>query len=72
MDWYTDHVVFSIDGTMYQTVPTDPLGGSQILNQPFYILLNVAVGGDWPGSPDGNTPFPQQMNVQYVHVYQHI
>ena len=35
-----------------------------------YSLFNVAVGGRWPGSPDGNTVFPQQMLVDYIRVYQ--
>ena len=34
------------------------------------LLLDVAVGGNWPGSPDGSTSFPQQMRVDYVRVYQ--
>jgi beta-glucanase (GH16 family) len=40
------------------------------IHQPFFILLNVAVGGDWPGSPDATTSFPQEMLVDYVRVYQ--
>jgi hypothetical protein len=39
-------------------------------NQYFYFIMNVAVGGNWPGSPDGTTVFPQQMQVDYVRVYQ--
>ena len=38
-------------------------------DQPFYILLNVAVGGNWPGAPDGNTRFPVSMEVDYVRVF---
>jgi beta-glucanase (GH16 family) len=36
---------------------------------PFYLLLNVAVGGQWPGSPDASTVFPQTMMVDYIRVY---
>jgi beta-glucanase (GH16 family) len=36
---------------------------------PGFIILNLAVGGDWPGSPDAGTPFPSQMLVDYVRVY---
>ena len=39
-------------------------------SQPFFLLLNLAVGGDWPGNPDATTQFPQQMLVDYVRVYQ--
>jgi len=38
-------------------------------NQRFHLLINVAVGGDWPGSPDNTTIFPQDMEVDYVRVY---
>ena len=37
-------------------------------NKPFFLILNLAVGGYWPGDPDGNTSFPQQLVVDYVHV----
>ena len=38
-------------------------------DQPFHILLNVAVGGSWPGPPDSSTTFPQEMLVDYVRVF---
>ncbi len=41
-----------------------------VFDHPFFIVLNVAVGGDWPGSPDATTVFPQTMLVDYVRVYQ--
>ncbi len=37
--------------------------------QSSYILLNLAIGGDWPGPPDSSTPFPSEMLVDYVRVY---
>jgi beta-glucanase (GH16 family) len=40
-----------------------------VFDHPFYLLLNVAVGGDWPGAPDATTIFPQTMMVDYVRVY---
>jgi hypothetical protein len=40
------------------------------LQQNFFLILNVAVGGNWPGSPDGTTVFPQSMYVDYVRVFQ--
>ena len=39
-------------------------------NDPFFFIFNVAVGGNWPGSPDDCTLFPQFMAVDYVRVYQ--
>ena len=43
---------------------------AQIFQNPFYFLLNVAVGGNWPGYPDSSTPFPAVMEVQYIRVYE--
>jgi beta-glucanase (GH16 family) len=44
--------------------------GPWIFDHPFYIILNLAVGADFPGPIDATTPFPSQMLVDYVHVYQ--
>ena len=41
-------------------------------NQRFHLLINIAVGGDWPGSPDETTSFPTEMKIDYVRVYQKI
>jgi beta-glucanase (GH16 family) len=78
MDWYTDHITFSVDGHPYvdennqaKSIDTASRGGDQVFNQPFFILLNFAIGGDWPGNADSSTSFPQQMNVNFVRVYQH-
>jgi beta-glucanase (GH16 family) len=46
-----------------------PAGTSWVFDHPFFIILNVAVGGGWPGNPDATTVFPQQMQVDYVRVY---
>jgi len=40
-----------------------------VFQHPFFIILNVAVGGRWVGSPDASTTFPQTMLVDYVRVY---
>ena len=44
--------------------------GAWAFDQPFYLLLNVAVGGNWPGPPSSSTAWPQQMVVDWVRVYQ--
>ena len=44
-------------------------GSPWVFDHPFFLILNVAVGGDWPGSPENTTQFPQQMLVDYVRVY---
>ncbi len=44
--------------------------GMWVFDHPFFLLLNVAVGGNWPGNPDDTTTFPQTLLVDYVRVYQ--
>src|SRR5690606_37153158 len=46
--------------------------GPWVFDQPFFLLLNVAVGGGWPGSPDAGSTFPQRMYVDWVRVHQHV
>jgi beta-glucanase (GH16 family) len=46
-----------------------PEGGEWVFDHPFYILINLAVGGSWPGSPDATTPNPADVLVDYVRVY---
>ena len=52
-----------------RTAKEVPEGGRWIFNAPFYFILNLAVGGDWPGPPNGTTPNPAPMLVDYVRVY---
>jgi len=69
-DWYPDRISFSVDGQVYSTqekAKAPP--GSWAFDQPYYLLLNLAVGGNWPGSPDSTTVFPQYMVVDYVRVF---
>jgi len=71
VEWDPGTVRFYVDTNLYATFNSSqwPAGGTWVFNQPFFIILNVAVGGDWPGSPDNTTVFPQQMLVDYVRVY---
>jgi beta-glucanase (GH16 family) len=71
VEWEPDTVRFYVDSNLYATFhPSDlPAGGKWVFDHPFFIILNVAVGGDWPGSPDANTKFPQTMLVDYIRVY---
>ncbi|MFE8005984.1 ricin-type beta-trefoil lectin domain protein [Streptomyces sp. NPDC057418] len=69
VDWSPDAITWSVDGTVYQRRTPADLGGRQwVFNKPFFLILNLAVGGYWPGDPDGNTVFPQQLLVDYVRV----
>ncbi len=60
-----------VDGKAYHrlTPASLPSGAKWVYDHPFFLLLNVAVGGGWPGDPDSTTTFPQQMVVDYVRVY---
>lgn len=71
VEWAPDSVKFFVDTTLYETrTPADiPPGTGWVFNHPFFLILNVAVGGQWPGSPDAATQFPAQMAVDYVRVY---
>lgn len=72
VEWEPNVIRFYVDGLLYKTrTPADlPAGSSWVFDHPFFIILNVAVGGGWPGNPDATTVFPQQMMVDYVRVYQ--
>ncbi|MGO9268914.1 MAG: family 16 glycosylhydrolase [Terriglobia bacterium] len=72
VEWEPNVVRFYVDSNLYATdTPSSlPAGSTWVLDHPFFILLNVAVGGGWPGAPDSSTVFPQQMLVDYVRVYQ--
>jgi beta-glucanase (GH16 family) len=59
-----------VDTALYKTVTPPDLPGPWVYDHPFFIILNVAVGGNWPGSPDSTTIFPQPMLVDYVRVFQ--
>ena len=71
VEWSPDTVRFYIDANLYATFRQSdwPAGGKWVFDHPFFILLNLAVGGDWPGPPDASTKFPQSMLVDYVRVY---
>jgi uncharacterized protein (TIGR03437 family) len=71
VEWSAQQITFYVDGNLYET-QTDSGSGwvFNLPNNPFFIILNAAVGGDWPGSPDSTTQFPQDMLVDYVRVYQ--
>ncbi|MDQ2921059.1 MAG: glycoside hydrolase family 16 protein, partial [Acidobacteriota bacterium] len=72
VEWEPNVMRFYVDGLLYKTrTPADlPAGKAWVFDHPFFIILNLAVGGYWPGNPDATTVFPQQMLVDYVRVYQ--
>ncbi|MFN7995624.1 MAG: glycoside hydrolase family 16 protein [Bryobacteraceae bacterium] len=71
VNWSPKRIDFLLDGKVYFTVtPASlPAGSKWVYDHPFFIIMNVAVGGSWPGNPDVTTTFPQLMLVDYVRVY---
>jgi|LauGreDrversion4_2_1035121.scaffolds.fasta_scaffold303837_2 beta-glucanase (GH16 family) len=63
--WYMDDIIY------YQLNIANGVNGTEEFQLPFYLLLNLAVGGNWPGYPNGTTVFPAEMVVDYVRVYTH-
>ena len=72
VEWEPNEVRWYVDGRQYHAVtPASlPAGAKWVYDRPFYLLLNLAVGGKWPGDPDETSKFPQTMLVDYVRVYQ--
>jgi len=72
VEWEPGAIRFYVDDHLYATrTPDDlPKETKWVYDHPFFLLLNLAVGGGWPGSPDETTVFPQRMLVDYVRVYQ--
>jgi beta-glucanase (GH16 family) len=71
VEWMPNEIRWLVDGNEYRRITPAalPAGTRWVFNHPFFILLNVAVGGAWPGEPDASTVVPQQMLVDYVRVY---
>ncbi|WP_109506167.1 glycoside hydrolase family 16 protein [Nocardioides speluncae] len=69
VDWSPNKIVWSVDGNVYQTRTPADLGGKEwVFDHPFFMILNLAVGGYWPGDPDASTPFPNTLTIDYVRV----
>lgn len=71
VEWESATIRFYVDNELYETHARADLPADKkwVFDHPFFLLLNVAVGGDWPGNPDVTTVFPQTMLVDYVRVY---
>lgn len=69
--WSPDRIAFTLDGRVYAVQTPRTLGGDRpwVFNAPFYLLLDLAVGGREPGDPDPSTRFPATMLVDWVRVY---
>lgn len=71
VEWTTNSIQWFVDGQQYfsLTPASLPSGAAWVFAEPQFLILNVAVGGNWPGNPDATTEFPQRMLVDYVRVY---
>ena len=71
VEWEPNAIRFYVDNNLYATrSPADlPPGKTWVYDHPFFVILNLAIGGDWPGNPDKTTVLPQKMLVDYVRVY---
>lgn len=70
VEWFEDRIDFFVDDFLYQRITQEDVPGEWVYNQPFFMILNVAVGGTFVGFPTSETPFPQTMVVDYVRVYE--
>ncbi|HBZ40034.1 MAG TPA: glycosyl hydrolase family 16 [Balneola sp.] len=71
-EWFTDKIDFYVDGFLHHTVTKEQIenaGNEWVYNDPFFLILNVAVGGNYVGSPNQTTRFPQTLIIDYVRVY---
>lgn len=73
VEWTENHINWYVDDVLYSQITrqnVEAKGGQWVFDNSFYMLLNLAVGGNLPGSPNNETSFPQRMLVDYVRVYQ--
>jgi beta-glucanase (GH16 family) len=72
VEWSPNNIRFYFDDKLIaERTPADlPAGAKWVYDHPFFVILNLAVGGLWPGYPDETTVFPQRMLVDYVRVYE--
>jgi beta-glucanase (GH16 family) len=72
LDWEQRAIRWYVDDRLYQTRTNWHTRGASFpapFDQRFHLILNLAVGGNWPGNPDTTTVFPQAMVVDYVRIY---
>lgn len=69
IEWNESSITWFLNNQEYHTVSITPTGMREF-HQQFFFIMNVAVGGNWPGNPDATTVFPQKMKVDYVRVFQ--
>ncbi|MBD3401387.1 family 16 glycosylhydrolase [candidate division GN15 bacterium] len=69
IEWRPNEIKWFVDGTLYHTATPADVSGEWVYDHPFYIILNLAVGGNYVGPPDAGTSFPQTLLIDWVRVY---
>lgn len=69
LEWTDDKISWYVNGYLYATKTRADVTGRWPFDQRFHFLLNLAVGGNWPGNPNSSTQFPQTFEIDYVRVY---
>ena len=73
IQWNNQSIQWFLDGVKYHEANIlNNINSTEEFHKPFFILLNLAVGGQWPGNPDATTRFPDTLSIDYVRVYQDI
>jgi beta-glucanase (GH16 family) len=67
--WDQNFITWYVDDVQFNKIDVTPVTLNEFHSN-FFFILNVAVGGNWPGNPDGNTQFPQRMFIDYIRVFQ--
>ena len=69
VEWGPEYINFYVDDVLYNQITPEDVTGKWVFDKPFFILMNLAVGGSFVGAPNAETVFPQTMIVDYVRVY---
>lgn len=71
IEWKQNQIKWLVDGNVYSTHTSSDFGTNNYpFNEDFFLIVNMAVGGNWPGNPDATTYFPQWLILDYIRVYQ--
>lgn len=70
VEWEPEEIRWYVNDVQYFRITPESVRGTWVFDHPFFLLINLAVGGEWPGPPDDTTVFPQFLKVDYVRVYQ--
>ncbi len=70
VEWRRNSISWSVDGATYHRVNRGDQPGDWVFDRPFYLILNLAIGGNFVGPPNAGTVFPQTMLIDWVRVYQ--